>query len=196
MKLTDFNEAAALTKLSDNGKKMAKLHLVDGLTLEEAGQQVLGPDPLPMRWRAHKAVMSIKKVLADGGANPAPAVTVSRMSAEEFDEIAKRTKLGKPAQAMARRYLVDGMTMDEAGRPCGMDKRRVNQVVQSIRKAFAKGAGRGSATVKSSVDLPAGLVVALQDLGKAIKACPSPSRRDETVNVVTAAVKKAAKDLS
>lgn len=202
MKLSDFEKAAAKTRLSAEGRVMARLHLVDGWTLEDAGREVLGitykedgVTPVPTRWRAHKAVVSIKNAMAKTGAEQTKPVSLKRVTAKEFDQLIQRTGLGEAARAMARSCLVDGLSLNDAGRPYGFDKRRVHQIVKTVREAFSDGPALDTATVRSSVNLPAGLVVALQGLGEAIESCPSQKRRAETVMVVTQAVKKATDDL-
>lgn len=199
MKKKEFDKLAAQTKLSEQGKQMARLHLVDGLSLEDAGRAVLGVTyqqdgvtPAPTRFRVHKAVGVIKR--AAEGATDHPKLV--RTTAEEFDRLADMTEMRTDSREMARRYFVDGMSMDEAGRPYGVSRQRVNQLVQIVRRAFARQQEAPLATVTASLDLPAGLVGALQEFGSAMEGCPSEERREEAVGVVTRAVKKATDSLS
>ncbi len=199
MKKKEFDKLAAQTKLSEQGKLMAKLHLVDGLSLEDAGRQVLGVTyeadgvtPVPTRWRVHKAVGVIRR--AAEGANEQPKIV--RTTAEEFERLADTTEMREDSREMARRYFVDGMSMEEAGRPYGVSRQRVNQLVQIIRRAFARQQEAPMATVTASLELPAGLVGALQEFGSAIEACDSDEHRERAVGDVTRAVKKATGSLS
>lgn len=205
LKLKDFERAVARTRLQPQAIEMARLHLVEGLSLEAAGKAVLGPllkgdgvTPASTKQRVHKAVLSVRKALdAASGHVHDEQPRLTRTSKEQFAELAALTGLGDDAREMARRYFVDGLTMEEAGRPFGVDRRRVNLAVQSIRRAFGQLPGSSvGGRVKASLDLPAPLVGALTEFGVALDTCKVKKRRDEAVGSVTDAVLSATKRLS
>lgn len=94
-----------------------------------------------------------------------------RLSPEQFNEVAAKTRLKAVAKEMAFAVLVNGENLVTVAEKYGFTKQRVFLAVQSINKAYEL-TDKGTGIVTASFDMPENLAKMLSEyLGK-LNECP------------------------
>lgn len=122
---------------------------------------------------------------------------LTRLSGPEFDRLAGKTGMGADARAMARLFLVDGVTMGQASLTYGVSRNRVHLAVERIRREYEEEAGKSGAGVsrtlwvKVDVEMPDRLAVQLAEVMAGLKACKSKQKRTLALSHLEHALAKA-----
>ncbi len=118
-----------------------------------------------------------------------------RLTQQDFDSIAPKTRLGHQALEMARSVLVDARSQADVAREYGMTKQRVGLAVASIERAYKESAIQSTANVRVELDIPERLALELGAFVDAIKESTDSAKSSEAIEKITIAVRKAAKYL-
>lgn len=111
---------------------------------------------------------------------------LKHLAPEDFDRLAKSTRLGERAREMARAVLVDGRTLPDVGVEYGMSKQRVHLAVGTIKRAYNDATTPSSGLVSVMLELPKSVALELSMLADALKECES---EEQSSSVVASAVK-------
>lgn len=121
---------------------------------------------------------------------------LKRLTPQDFDRVAAKTRLKDRAREMARAVLVDGRAQTDVATQHGMSKQCVGQAVSAIKRAYSKMAARGSGWVTVALELPEALALEMASLVSELKGCSDQAAQSRATTQVVRSIRAARNSLT
>ncbi|NHZ99076.1 TrfB-related DNA-binding protein [Massilia sp. CCM 8734] len=91
---------------------------------------------------------------------------LTRLTPDDFDQLANKTEMGPDARMMAKGFLVERRTLTEVASQYNVSKQRVHLAVETIRKEYAR-SKLNTGLLELELELPHTLAVDIERFAKA-----------------------------
>ena len=116
---------------------------------------------------------------------------LKKLSASEFDRVARLTGMEQQTIDMAREVLVFGRKQTEIAAETGMTKQRIFKAVLKIEQAYFNSESDGAALVSLDLNLPEKLALELASISAILESRAVTPSDMESIDVALAALVKA-----
>lgn len=121
---------------------------------------------------------------------------LKKISASEFDRVAKLTGMELQTINMAREALVFGRKQTEIAAETGVTKQRIYKAVLKIEEAYFNSESDGAALVSLDLNLPEKLALELASISAILESRPVTASDMQAIDVAIAALVKAREALA